>query len=134
MRICYHCGRLTSGKPLFCNTCGRSFSVKLCPRLHPNPRTAEACAQCGSRELSIPQERLPLWFRPLMFLFGIVPGFALLLISIFYIGYFLLRLISDPNHLLIPMFYGLALAFAWFIWLHLPLFLIGRLKRRRTGR
>jgi hypothetical protein len=29
--------------------------VKFCPRLHPNPRGAEFCRRCGSRDLSLPQ-------------------------------------------------------------------------------
>jgi hypothetical protein len=29
--------------------------VKFCPRLHPNPRGADFCRRCGSRDLSLPQ-------------------------------------------------------------------------------
>jgi uncharacterized membrane protein YvbJ len=132
MRICNHCGKLTAGRPLFCNHCGRSFSVKFCPRLHPNSRDAEACSQCGSRELSIPQDRLPIRFRALMLFLSIIPGLALIAISLLYIGYFFLQLIHNPDNLLVPMLYGLALAFAWFIWLQLPLLLLGLRSRRRT--
>src|SRR5438552_17711132 len=124
MRICYHCGRVTSGQPLFCNWCSRSYSVRLCPRLHPNPRSAEACSQCGSRDLSIPQEKLPLWFRPLMFFAGVLPGAALLLISILYICYFTYRLFTDPYNLLLPMLFGLSLGLAWAIWMHIPFVLL----------
>jgi hypothetical protein len=131
MRICNHCGKLTAGRPLFCNHCGRSFSVKFCPRLHPNSRDAEACSQCGSRELSIPHDRLPIRFRALMFFLGIIPGLALIGISLLYVGYFFLQLIHNPDSLLVPMLYGLALAFAWFIWLQLPLLLLGLRSRRR---
>lgn len=63
MRYCYHCGRITPGDPLFCNVCGRSFDRKLCPRLHPNPRSAEICSRCGSRELSTPQPKVGLEWR-----------------------------------------------------------------------
>jgi hypothetical protein len=129
MRICYHCGRATSGQPLFCNHCGRSYNVKLCPRLHPNPRGASVCCACGSRDLSIPHPRLPFWFRPLLFFSGIVPGIALLLISVFYVGYFFFHLISDPNTLLIPMLWGLLLGISWLIWMHIP-FAVVRLMRR----
>lgn len=86
MRICNHCGKLTAGRPLFCNHCGRSFSVKFCPRLHPNSRDAEACSQCGSRELSIPQDRLPIRFRALMLFLSIIPGLALKLLFHFFIS------------------------------------------------
>src|ERR1039457_6174686 len=57
MKYCYQCGRMTAGEPLFCSSCGRTFDVKLCPRLHANPRSAEVGSQCGSRELSTPQPR-----------------------------------------------------------------------------
>ena len=133
MRICHHCGKLTFlAKPLFCNHCGRSFSVKLCPRLHQNPRNAEACSQCGSRELSIPHDRLPIWFKALTLFFGIVPGVGLIFVSVLYLGYFLSHLIHDPDHLIVPMLFGLPLAVAWFIWIQFPLLLIGLLGRRRT--
>ena len=38
----------------FCTTCGSSFGVKLCPKLHPNPLAAQYCSTCGSRQLSRP--------------------------------------------------------------------------------
>jgi RNA polymerase subunit RPABC4/transcription elongation factor Spt4 len=134
MRICYHCGRVTSGQPLFCNHCGRSYNTKLCPRLHPNPRQALACKVCGSRDLSIPQEKAPLWFKLLLFLSGIIPGISLLLFSVLYVLYFLSRLIADPNSLLLPMLAGLALGFVWLLWMFIPFALIKLLRRRRRGR
>lgn len=67
-----------------------------------------------------------------MLLAGFIPGIALLAISLIYIGYFLIHLIAAPNHLLLPMLFGLALALLWFAWLQLPLFLIRLLKRGRT--
>jgi hypothetical protein len=63
MTYCYFCGRATAGKPPFCNHCGRSYDVKLCPRLHENTRGAEVCSRCGSRELSTPQPRIPTIWR-----------------------------------------------------------------------
>ena len=134
MRICYHCGRLTAGHPLFCTTCGRSYNVRLCPRLHPNSRTAEVCAKCGLRDLSTPQERLPLWFIPLAFLAGIVPGIALLLISILYVLYFLEHLVLDPSGLLVPMLWGLTLGLVWLCWVHVPFLLVALLRARRLRR
>ena len=59
MKYCYECGYTTAGEPLFCNSCGRSYDSKLCPKLHMNPRLAEACSHCGSRDLSTPQPRVP---------------------------------------------------------------------------
>lgn len=69
MKYCYHCGHMTPGEPLFCNSCGRTYDVKLCHAKHSNPRTAEVCSQCGSRDFSTPQPRVPIWTR----------GFVLLL-------------------------------------------------------
>jgi len=71
MKYCYACGQTTGGKPLFCNFCGRSYDVKLCPSRHVNPRMAEACSRCGSRNLSFPQPRVPFLWR--------IPAVALLL-------------------------------------------------------
>src|SRR6266481_1646550 len=61
MRYCYNCNRATIGDPLFCNFCGRSYNIKLCQKLHVNPRNAEACSRCGSRDLSTPQPKVPFW-------------------------------------------------------------------------
>jgi hypothetical protein len=55
MRYCTACHNLTAGDPLFCATCGTTYNVRLCPRLHPNPRYAHVCSQCGSHDLSQPQ-------------------------------------------------------------------------------
>src|SRR5579863_9359147 len=74
MKYCFNCSRMTPGEPLFCNSCGRSYDVKLCPRHHMNPRTAEACSQCGSRDLSTPQPRVPWWTPIVEHLLSIVPG------------------------------------------------------------
>src|SRR5580700_8399856 len=63
MKYCYQCGHITAGEPLYCNHCGRSYDVKLCPRHHQNPRGAEVCSQCGSRELSTPQPKIPMSWR-----------------------------------------------------------------------
>ncbi len=36
------------------------------PARHPNPRNAEICSQCGSRELSTPHPHVPLWLAVLI--------------------------------------------------------------------
>ena len=73
MKYCHRCHKITLGEPFFCNFCGASYSVKLCGRLHPNPRSAEACSQCGSRDLSLPQPRIPIILRPLFALLRLIP-------------------------------------------------------------
>jgi RNA polymerase subunit RPABC4/transcription elongation factor Spt4 len=78
MRLCTNCHQITVGKPLFCNKCGSSYNLKLCSRLHVNPRAAKICSQCGSKDLSTPQPKVSLLFRPFVFLFGLGPGFLFL--------------------------------------------------------
>lgn len=51
---------------MFCGFCGSTYDVKLCSRNHPNSRYAEFCSQCGSREMSSPQPKIPLFIRPLL--------------------------------------------------------------------
>src|SRR6266568_764802 len=82
MKYCYHCGRITAGEPLFCNSCGRSYDVKLCSRLHANPRSAEVCSQCGNRELSTPQPKVSFWWHVLGFLLRIAFGALLVFLSL----------------------------------------------------
>jgi hypothetical protein len=73
---------MTAGEPLFCNHCGRSYDVKLCPRLHPNPRGAEVCSQCGSREMSTPQPKIPLSWRLLALIVRLGLGLLLFYVSL----------------------------------------------------
>jgi RNA polymerase subunit RPABC4/transcription elongation factor Spt4 len=123
MRYCHQCHRITSGEPLFCNFCGRSYDSKLCPHRHPNPRNAEICSQCGSRELSTPQPRVPLWLSPLIVLLSALPGVLLFAVTIlFFIG-FLNVLITNQQLLFQAMLAGLMLAFLWYLYIHLPPFL-----------
>src|SRR5438552_18431561 len=82
VKFCYHCGRVTVGEPLFCNFCGRSYDVKLCPKLHANPRGTRVCSKCGSTELSTPQPRVPAWAIFLQFVFTVIGRLILILGSI----------------------------------------------------
>lgn len=60
---------------MFCTFCGSTYDVKLCPRLHPNPRYAEVCAQCGSREMTAPQPKIPLPLKFLILILRVTPKF-----------------------------------------------------------
>lgn len=82
MKYCYACGHTTAGEPRFCNFCGRSYDAKLCPSFHVNPRFAEACSHCGSRELSTPQPKVPLWWHLAGLLVYLLAGVLLTDISI----------------------------------------------------
>jgi hypothetical protein len=116
MKFCYQCGHATTGEPLFCNSCGRSFDVKLCPRRHPNPRYAEVCSQCGSRELSTPQPKVPFWWKSLGFLFQLVSGILLVLLSLSVA----IELLKSPAGQNAMILLGLLVAVLWALWIMLP--------------
>ena len=82
LSYCYNCGHMTAGEPLYCNHCGRSYDWKLCPRHHKNPRGAEVCSECGSRELSIPQPKIPMSWRLLAILVRLGLGLLLFYITL----------------------------------------------------
>src|SRR5258707_12202994 len=99
MRYFYSCNKITTGTPLFCNFCGRSSNFKLCPRLHANPRSAEDCSQCGSRDLSTPQPKVPFWVPVIEFLVSLVPGLVLAVLSAAVIGLAIVELLRSPQML-----------------------------------
>src|SRR5713226_4356206 len=111
MRYCNHCHRITPGEPLYCNFCAHSYDFKLCPHRHPNPRNAEACSQCGSRELSTPHPRVPLWLAPLLVLLSALPGLLLLAVTVLFLFGFVSALVSNQQLLFQFMVVGLMLAF-----------------------
>ena len=116
MRYCFSCRRITSGKPYYCNYCGRSYGVKRCPRGHANPRGAEVCSECGSRNLSMPHSRgrISLW---VLMLFGfILPFVTLLTITLGYMYVFLQAMIQNSSGLLPLMLMGLGLGLLWLFW------------------
>ncbi|HVB35582.1 MAG TPA: hypothetical protein VNJ52_14600 [Patescibacteria group bacterium] len=116
MKYCYHCGKMTAGEPLYCSTCGRTYDVKLCPRQHVNPRGAEVCSQCGSRELSTPQPRIPMALRLLALLARL--GLGLLL---FYATLSLaIAAIETPQVRQLLVACGMLLAILWWLWTRLP--------------
>src|SRR5712691_3727606 len=137
MNYCYECGYTTAGEPLFCNYCGRSYDAKLCPKLHVNPRLAEACSQCGSRDLSTPQPNVPLRWRVFAFLGQWLSAAVLFLLSFQAISRMIedLRSISkvQDRHFIVAAI----LAFFWCLWTALPDWfrrLIHRLIKRNKER
>lgn len=130
MKFCFNCNHVTIGEPLFCNSCGRSFNVKLCPRLHTNPRNSEACSQCGSRELSTPQPKVPVGMRILMFLLTLLPGFVLTVLTLGLI----LAILANPDMLVLLALLMLPLAVLAWMWGKVPIAvrkLIYRLLQRK---
>ena len=116
MKYCYECGHVTGGEPLFCHFCGRTYNVKLCPRMHANPRFAEVCSQCGSRDLSTPQPKVSLLCRVGFVLVRILLG-ALLVAASIALLVALLSMREVQNGLIAI---GLLLVGLWFLWSLLP--------------
>jgi DNA-directed RNA polymerase subunit RPC12/RpoP len=137
MKFCYGCGHVTSGTPLYCNTCGRTYNVKLCPRRHMNPRYAEACSQCGSRELSTPQPRVPWWVSTVEILLTLIPGSFLGFVSVFVVITIGMVLVEDPGMIVLLVIASIALGILWAIWSETPSWFrsaVYRLVRRRRNR
>ena len=137
MKYCYNCNRITVGKPFFCNSCGRSYNVKLCPRLHANPRSAEVCSQCGSRDLSAPGPKVPLWVPVLQFLMSLIPGLIVGFLSVAVCLLLIQQILTQPGMLAPFVFLGIGLAILWWMWSQIPAWfrkaVYKLLKRRRDG-
>ena len=116
MKYCFECSRMTVGEPLFCNFCGRSYDVKLCPRHHVNPRVADVCSQCGSRELSTPQPKVSSLWKVAAFFLKVVVGLLLAYVALAALLEVLKGALSSPGILnaLIPLaiIFGL-LSWVW---------------------
>ena len=117
MRFCNNCKRLSPGKDLFCSGCGSTYDVKLGPRLHVKPRAAMLCSQCGSRELSTPQPKLPVLVRLIR---ALHMGILLLVSLVIYAGFYTYQLITDPNNLQSVRCVGIALGLLLYLWMSLP--------------
>lgn len=136
MKYCYQCNRVTIGEPLFCNFCGRSYNVKLCPGLHANPRNAETCSLCGSRDLSTPGPKIPFWAPLLQFLLSLVPGLILTVLSIVVAALVVTELLKHPNMLFAGALLLVALGVLWWAWAQIPVWLrkaIYRMLRRKRN-
>ena len=123
MRYCNQCHRMTAGEPLYCNFCGRSYDLKLCPHRHPNPRNAEICSECGSRDLSTPHPRVSLFLAGLINVLIKLPGLLLVAVSVLFVFGLIQALLSNQQLLFQAVIAGLMLAFLWYLYMHLPGFL-----------
>jgi hypothetical protein len=115
MRYCSNCKKLTSGKPPYCNHCGRSYGVRLCPRGHINPRAAEACSECGSMELSTPAPKGGM--MPGFSTIGKIIGVTILLVLCGYVLYFVWMWATDPDTVLRLMRLGFELGALFLLWM-----------------
>jgi hypothetical protein len=111
---------MTPGDPLYCNFCGRSYDLKLCPRHHPNPRIAELCSQCGSRELSTPQPRVSVWWRILEWLTRMFVGAFLVFLSVILLFEFLKAVLQSPEGQGAVVVLAILLGVLWWLWTLLP--------------
>lgn len=114
MKFCRSCRRLTSGEPLFCGKCGRSYGVRYCPKLHRNPVTTSVCSQCGSKELSSPHQAASVLCRGAAVI-GLIIGMLLLAGTLFYLTQFVRKLLSEPSSTLPLMLVGLGIGLAWLL-------------------
>jgi hypothetical protein len=123
MKLCFSCGKVTTGVPSYCHYCGKTYNVKLCSRGHINPRSANICSQCGSREMSTPQRKIPFLLKPLIFLLSHFVGIVLIFLLVAFVVYFAYQIVVDPNGLLPLMCIGLSLGLLFLFWMMLPNFI-----------
>lgn len=132
MKFCYQCGKASAGDPPFCSKCGRTYDVRLCPRMHRNSRYAKACSQCGSRELSEPQPRVSFWWKVLEFVLKAGFGIALVCATITILVDSLRRPKVQAGLFLLAVLVGVL----WWAWSQLPESfrkLVSRSLRRKDG-
>lgn len=116
MRFCNQCGKMTAGEALYCGTCGRTYDVRLCPRHHTNPRGAEVCSKCGSRELSTPQPKIPVVLQFLAIIVRLALGLLLFYATLSLI----IALVRSPQVQQFFVAFGILLAILWMLWSKLP--------------
>jgi hypothetical protein len=114
---------MTTGEPLFCNFCGSSYDLKLCPHRHVNPRIAQVCSECGSRDLSTPAPRVPLWQAAMLYLLSLLPGVVLLVVSLLFLVAFVQVIVTNQQLLFQFMLIALLLGLLWMLYMHLPAFI-----------
>src|SRR5205085_11103573 len=123
MSYCHQCHRITSGDPLFCNSCGSTYDAKLCPSRHVNPRNANVCSLCGSRDFSTPAPRVSWMVGPLLFLVSLVPGVLLALLLLAAAAAVVQQLLTNQQVQAQLLVLLLMLALAWYAYIHLPHFI-----------
>jgi len=123
MRYCSQCHRLTAGEPLYCAHCGATYDAKLCPARHLNHRNAQVCSQCGSRDLSTPAPKIPLWLRPVLFLLALAPGVLLVLLLVVVVMAMLQQIATNGQIQAQLIVLLILLALLWWIYIHIPKFI-----------
>lgn len=90
--------------------------MRLCPRLHVNPRYATVCSQCGSHELSKPQPKVSFWWKVLLFVLQVLFGVFLVYLSLSVLVELLKTSVVETGLVVC----GLFLAALWALWILLP--------------
>jgi hypothetical protein len=75
------------------------------------------CSQCGSRDLSTPQPKLPVFLRLIR---ALHLGSLLLVCLLVYVVFYVFQLLTDPNNLLPLMCLGFTLGLLFYLWAKLP--------------
>jgi hypothetical protein len=105
--------------------------------MHPNPRKAQACSKCGSRDLSTPGPKVPWWTPFLEFGIRIIPGGILVVGSIIATILIIEAVFQNPSVLASLIAPVALLLVLWWAWCQIPRWLreaIYRLlKARRDG-
>jgi hypothetical protein len=124
MRFCSNCKKLTAGSPPYCNFCGYSYGVRLCPRGHKNPRVAQACSECGSTELSTaaPKGGSMNGFTTIAKVIGI----AILLALCLYLVYAAFMFVTKPEMTVRVMRLGFEIGALFLLWM----VTIGRIRKK----
>jgi len=120
MKYCYECGHITPGDPLFCQSCARTYNVKLCPRRHVNPRWADVCSQCGSRELSTPQPKVSIGWRLLEWLMRVVLGALLTFLTVAVVVAILAKALKTPQVQMGIVALAILIGLLCWMWSQLP--------------
>jgi hypothetical protein len=81
-----------------------------------NPRGAEVCSKCGSRELSTPQPKIPMSWR----LLAIVTRLGLGLLLFYASLSLLIALLHTAAFQQLLVFMGFVLCGLWWLWSKLP--------------
>ena len=123
MRYCHNCHRITGGEPLYCHSCGATYDAKLCPSRHLNPRWATVCSQCGSRDLSTPAPRIPMWLAPVLFALSLLPGAVLVLVLLMLVVGVINAILTNQQIQSQLVVLIVIFALLWFAYIHIPHFI-----------
>lgn len=102
-----------------------------------NPRIAEVCSQCGSHDLSLPQPKVPFWWKAIAFVVQFIAGIALAYVSLAILIAVLKELLARPEVQGGMIVLALLLIALWCLWSMTPHWIrkliLKWTRRRREG-